>query len=1194
MYPNTNLGTPGLGPPDLAKFQADSRSTTNSGFNYLGGYRYNLIPNPNFETNTGNWQGAGIGTLTVTQDSNYSYAGKYSLRLVQTTGNVDSYALLRFNNLPPGVYTFSAYAYISSYTSGASNNRLMLVAAGSQSIPVNIVELDNAAPIVGQWVRYSITTTVTASNFLQVRLYAPQGTINWDNVMLEPSATLGDYFDGLNQAQNYHSQWLGTPNLSSSYAILTPGANTGSTAIPLSTNVFPGLSPNLFQFAGVDRRSTETTGLSQLGRTNMLVNPGFVGSTGWGLGINGGNGVISYSQTNPANLTSYSAKVTFSTATAFLHQNVNILNSHTYTVSVWVYIATNSGNGTPRITIDGSTTTSFIGGPLVASGTPSIGSWQKITNTFTIPTGGIYSTNTATGGVMLTNVVQVIFDFTSSANTVLYWANPMMEDVTFLSSPNTYFDGSYPLQNYLTSWLGAPYVSQSFALYAPGVNAGNTELTQFNSVFPSFTPEIEQFVSDPRSPINSVNLPVPIAGSITTYGLQFDGSQNYVSLGTMGNFGQNLAQGFYASFNINTTYTGGQGNIFGTVNVNTTVVLGVYLTATTLVIRYRDNVGNELQASCLSASIANGNNNLVTITANLSTNTVIFTVNGKTLNTSYVFQQTPSSFINFAYPMVIGAWNLRGVISSFLSGTITNFQIGTSPTNLYGSYAMQENGGTTIYDNSGYQNNGTLTGTPVPAWALMQSLLTAPTYVNFDPPGINPMGTWGTNFLPDGRSTQTTGLPPPQYAITSLGSGSISIALNNSVIQQSPRSALTVIVWFYNNATSGNLGNLINVPNGYGYATEVNGWLITPAVGRQYYSLNHGNPVIQGNSNGYGAVYQQTLQNAFTWDGQTIIGYLNGLNQNNVGEVNSSNSVKGFLLTQLPNIWTIPSMPAGYSLKDLQIYNVPLTAQQIAFLYQNPSQLVSGTPPILWFQMNEGQGKTIIDSMNGIQATLTNFSWSPSIINSPAYPMAQGNVPTTVFPGSPLSDISQIPDIRSTQTNFIGIINYLSLYAILTPIGVIANSTQKTLTAIITPVGTIAKQTLKSLIASITPSGLFTSRQTNKTLTANITPTGTTSKQTNKSMTGNITPSGSIAKSTHKSVSGSLTPSGQLAKKINKYLSASITPSGSLNTQLHRIAVTIGRTANFLRQNPSDITTITQRPSDITQTNQDNEQTYLD
>jgi hypothetical protein len=44
--------------------------------------------------------------------------------------------------------------------------------------------------------------------------------------------------------------------------------------------------------------------------------------------------------------------------------------------------------------------------------------------------------------------------------------------------------------------------------------------------------------------------------------LTFDGSQNYLNLGTMGNFGANLGSGFYASFQIKTTQTAQA--IFGT------------------------------------------------------------------------------------------------------------------------------------------------------------------------------------------------------------------------------------------------------------------------------------------------------------------------------------------------------------------------------------------------------------------------------------------------------------------------------------------------------------------------------------------------------------------------------------------------------------------------------------------------------
>lgn len=213
---------------------------------------------------------------------------------------------------------------------------------------------------------------------------------------------------------------------------------------------------------------------------------------------------------------------------------------------------------------------------------------------------------------------------------------------------------------------------------------------------------------------------VSLARSSLLGGIQFNqiGSQNYLSLGTMGNFGSNLGNGFYCQFQVKITATSSS-YIIGTNNVgnNSAALIGVNqgrgAAGKTNGIRLyiHDNNGHSIDSDIANTPPTITDGYLHTITVQWdggSATTVSISVDGVSQPIEYNIQQTLSGFSNWSFPMTLGARNNGGTVSSFTSCILSSVQLGNSPSNLYGKYAMSETSGTTISDSSGKGNNGTL------------------------------------------------------------------------------------------------------------------------------------------------------------------------------------------------------------------------------------------------------------------------------------------------------------------------------------------------------------------------------------------------------------------------------------------------------------------------------------------------------
>lgn len=203
-----------------------------------------------------------------------------------------------------------------------------------------------------------------------------------------------------------------------------------------------------------------------------------------------------------------------------------------------------------------------------------------------------------------------------------------------------------------------------------------------------------------------------------SFALKFDGSQNYLNLGTLGTFGSNLGSGLYLSFTLQTSSVATSIGLMGEIKAGNTdtirLILNLGGVPGQLSLSFYDHTGNQIVGNITAPALVDGTPHAVTITA--TTTTIAMTVDGVDQTVNYTNQQTLSSFVNIPLNFIVGGFNNNGTPQNFAAITIDKIQIGTSSSNLFASYNMLEGAGTTTADSSGKGNTGTLTGSPLPLW----------------------------------------------------------------------------------------------------------------------------------------------------------------------------------------------------------------------------------------------------------------------------------------------------------------------------------------------------------------------------------------------------------------------------------------------------------------------------------------------
>lgn len=160
--------------------------------------RRNLVPNPNIESNTTGFT-ASVG-ITATRDTTTFHSGTASLKTAGTGGT--TYASVspdqRTDLVPGATYTWSFYFKIPATLSGAPLPQVQFY-AGTTNIGYAAA---SATQVATDWQRTSLTFTVpltaTRVTFSFGSILGPKTTdiVYYDDVQLERSAAVTDYFDG--------------------------------------------------------------------------------------------------------------------------------------------------------------------------------------------------------------------------------------------------------------------------------------------------------------------------------------------------------------------------------------------------------------------------------------------------------------------------------------------------------------------------------------------------------------------------------------------------------------------------------------------------------------------------------------------------------------------------------------------------------------------------------------------------------------------------------------------------------------------------------------------------------------------------------------------------------------------------------------------------------------------------------------
>lgn len=181
-----------------------SSITLNPRVQYKGGNVTNLLTNGDFEASPSNsgWTTNGtIGTVSTNQvvQRRTGFKGE---QLTQAVTGADTYISQTVTVSPNTTYTFGAHRIVNTtLTGGALSNRSLFWIDNGTGSGASAAVLNATTP-TGTWIRDSVTFTTSATaSTVTVRLYAPNGTVFWDNATLVAgSSDIFDYITDLGNA----------------------------------------------------------------------------------------------------------------------------------------------------------------------------------------------------------------------------------------------------------------------------------------------------------------------------------------------------------------------------------------------------------------------------------------------------------------------------------------------------------------------------------------------------------------------------------------------------------------------------------------------------------------------------------------------------------------------------------------------------------------------------------------------------------------------------------------------------------------------------------------------------------------------------------------------------------------------------------------------------------------------------------
>ena len=229
-------------------------------------------------------------------------------------------------------------------------------------------------------------------------------------------------------------------------------------------------------------------------------------------------------------------------------------------------------------------------------------------------------------------------------------------------------------------------------------------------------------------------------------GVDFDGTDDYIDVGTMGNFGQEMDTNI-STFScwVKSSNTDSLMTVLGTFNDGTNTGLQIVLNSNSndvinagyIKIFIRDEDNTNLCGAVLSnTGITDGSWHNLVVIIDAANNVIKVYIDNVSKTLNYTFQETPNNMANFAYNLWIGSDNNRGASRNEFDGIINEIAIWNTeltmteisilansrikrmplqiqPNNLKAYWALDDESdgsscdGDTFLDYSGNGNNGT-------------------------------------------------------------------------------------------------------------------------------------------------------------------------------------------------------------------------------------------------------------------------------------------------------------------------------------------------------------------------------------------------------------------------------------------------------------------------------------------------------
>lgn len=212
--------------------------------------RVNLVHNPSFEIDTTSW--AGTTGVTISRLDSESNIGSASLLAIVASASATNSAVVSDSTSNPikifsgNLYTFSGYIKVTAGVSATYDIHVDWYDDESSTSFGTLTGTATTITITSGWVRLSVTGEAP-SGATRAKLYfrkktamADVAAFLVDNVLVEKYGSLGVYFDGAYDGQNYSSDrdsmWESTAHLSPSHLYIDKVSTFGKLDA-LSTDV---------------------------------------------------------------------------------------------------------------------------------------------------------------------------------------------------------------------------------------------------------------------------------------------------------------------------------------------------------------------------------------------------------------------------------------------------------------------------------------------------------------------------------------------------------------------------------------------------------------------------------------------------------------------------------------------------------------------------------------------------------------------------------------------------------------------------------------------------------------------------------------------------------------------------------------------------------------------------------------------